>query len=73
LDGVGDDAGHDGAYEADAEDNDDFMAPGAVVGDEGLEAQDFSGFIMWGWQRKLFAGRRDRVLSAEDRVLSAEC
>jgi hypothetical protein len=73
LNGVGDDTGHDGAYEADAEDYDDFMALGAVVGDEGLEALDFSRFLLRSGQGKLFAGRRDRVLSAEDRVLSVEC
>jgi hypothetical protein len=63
--GVCYDPGHDGPYEADTQDDDDLMALGAMLGDEGLEAQDFSGFILRGGQRKLFAVGGGRVLGAE--------
>jgi len=46
TDGVGDDAGHDGPDEADAQDDDDLMALRAMLGDKGLEAQDFSSLIL---------------------------
>ena len=55
--GIGDDPGHDGPYEADTQDDNDLAALGAMIGDKGLEAQDFSGFILRGWQGELFAVR----------------
>jgi hypothetical protein len=64
--GISDDPGHDGPYEADTQDDDDLMALSAMFGDEGLEAQDFSGFILRGWQGELFAVGGGGVLSAED-------
>ena len=53
--GVGDDAGHYGPDEADAQDDDDLMALRAMVGDKGLEALDFRVFIFRGGQGELFA------------------
>ena len=70
--GVGDDPGHDGPYEAHAQDNDDLMALRAMLRDKGLEALDFSGLILRSGQGELFAVGGGRVLSAEDRVLGAE-
>jgi hypothetical protein len=64
LDGIGDDAGHHGADKADAQDDNDLMALGAMVGDEGLEALDFSGLILRGGKRELFAVRGGGVLVA---------
>jgi hypothetical protein len=43
-----------------------------VLGDEGLEALKFSGFILLRGKGKLFAVRGGGVLSAECRVLSSE-
>ena len=44
--GTGNDPGHDGADEADAQDDNDLMPLGTMIGDKSLEAQDFSGFIL---------------------------
>jgi hypothetical protein len=63
--GVCYDPGHDGPHEADAQDDDDFMALGAMIGDEGLEALEFSGFILRGGQGELFAVGGGRVLGSE--------
>gem|GEM_PF-5388688 len=84
TDGVGYYAGHYCAYEADAQDYYDFLALGAVLGDEGLDALDFSGFVLRGGQGELFAvggdilsvanlGRRNSTyprLSAEKKGLT---
>ena len=71
--GIGNDPGHDGPHEADAQDDNNLMPLGAVIGNEGLEAQDFSGLILLCGKGELFTVGGSRVLSAEDRVLSAEC
>ena len=63
---IGDNPGHDRPHEADAQDDDDLMALGAMIGDKGLEALDFSGFILRGWQGELLASGGSRVLSAKD-------
>jgi hypothetical protein len=53
--GVCYDPGHDGPYEADTQDDDNLMTLGAMIGDEGLEAQDFSNFILLRGEGELFA------------------
>jgi len=53
--GIGNDPGHDGADEADAQDDNDLMPLGTMIGDKSLEAQDFSGFILRSGKGELFA------------------
>jgi len=69
INGISDDTGHDGAYEADTQDDDDFMALGAVVSNEGLEAQDFSSFILRSGKGELFAVGGSRESFGHGRIL----
>ncbi len=69
INGIGDDPGHDGPYEADTHDDDDLMALGAMIGGEGLEALEFSGFILLRGEGELFAVGGSRGSFGHGRLL----
>jgi len=52
--GIGDDPSHHGPDESDPHDDHDLAALSAMIGGKGLEALEFSGFILLSGERELF-------------------
>ncbi|MFH1628851.1 MAG: hypothetical protein ABIE47_09045 [Pseudomonadota bacterium] len=67
--GISNDSGHDGPYEANTQDDDDLMTLGAMIGGEGLEALELSGFILLRGEGELFAVGGSRGSFGHGRLL----
>jgi hypothetical protein len=66
---VDDDSSHDGPYEADTQDDNNLMTLGAVIGGKGLEALEFSDFILLRGEGELFAVGSSRGCFGHGRFL----